>query len=666
MARPPFFDLHSPASPWSRRRFCVNATIGTLATTLLRATPAPALSAGPTMTTRTAWTNLLLEWSEAMRAQLIVDPTDPTRHGALACPACGHIHGRCMDAAYPFFKVAKLTGDLRFVEAGRAVMGWAEANVSQPDGSWTVVADPKSWAGISIFGAIALAETLHHHGDLLDEPTRHAWTHRLRRAAKYIHRSFTIDFTNINYPATAVYGLHLFGTILNEPAYLAHARTLATQIPAFLTSPHSLLLGEGKPSHARSARGFPAVDLGYNVEESLVALSLYAVDAGDRGLEDRLVEAWRGHLQFMLPDGGWDNSWGTRQAKWSYWGSRTSDGCQPGLMALAHRDPAFGLAAQRNFELLRACTDNGLLHGGPHYAARGAPPCIHHTFTHAKALAAALDRAEIDTELPALTALPREAQKSVISVPEIATWLVARGDWRATVTAYDFVYRADARQPTGGTVSMLWHRAIGPVCAGSMARYVKVEAYNMQDDPHGRNDVLTPRLEAIVDGQLYSQLWDLTAEVDVSAGPSTDRFIVHTRLANEHGERPEGTGRHAQISYTFGADQLRIEAALEGNWPSGAEVRLVWPVIATPTEQAEPVKRSEGRTWNIHRTGSTLQVSANRPLAIPDAPQQRWFSLTPGFCALPFILPIATDLDRTGTIELRVLNQTGNIVPSHL
>jgi hypothetical protein len=28
------------------------------------------------------------------------------------------------------------------------------------------------------------------------------------------------------------------------------------------------------------------------------------------------------HLEFMLHDGAWDNSWGTRNFKWTYWGNR--------------------------------------------------------------------------------------------------------------------------------------------------------------------------------------------------------------------------------------------------------------------------------------------------------------------------------------------------------
>ena len=46
---------------------------------------------------------------------------------------------------------------------------------------------------------------------------------------------------------------------------------------------------------------------------------------------DQTVAALRTHMEFMLPDGAWDNSWGTRNYKWSWWGSRTSDGCHPAM-----------------------------------------------------------------------------------------------------------------------------------------------------------------------------------------------------------------------------------------------------------------------------------------------------------------------------------------------
>ena len=636
---------------WSRRRFCQRVTLGAAALASGMRLGAVGGPARPEVdsASRAMFTGLLLDWCDGMMAHQIKEPADLARHGALGCPACAHIHGRCMDAVYPFFHAAKLTGDRRYVEAGKAVMDWAEHNVSQADGSWTVIANPKSWAGISIFGAIALAETLHHHGDLLDAATRAAWTARLRRAADYIHRTFTIDFTNINYPATAVHGLHLFGTILDEPAYLAHAKTLATGVKDYFTSPHGLLLGEGKPSRAQSDRGLYPVDLGYNVEESLVGLSLYAVEAGDAELEALVVRSWRAHLAFMLPDGGWDNSWGTRQAKWSYWGSRTCDGCQPGLAVLAHRDPVFATAAIRNTELLRACTAEGLIHGGPHYAARGVPPCIHHTFTHAKAIAAVLDRGDLVDRLGDHAPLPRATAQGLTRFPEIATSLVAHRGWRGTVTAYDFVYRADVRQPTGGALSMLWHDALGPVFAGSMARYVKVEVNNMQDHPDGRDDVLTPRLEADRDGRLFSQLWDLKAQVETDETKARTTFDVRTQLSDEQGEALSAELQPCHVGMVFDSDGVELRATLPPDWPVEASARLVLPVIATADESVE---RRSPHDLRVRKSGGVLRIVSDAVLEIGDAPGGRVFNLTPGFCAIPIVVRLRSEGGSGVTVRL--------------
>ncbi len=101
----------------------------------------------------------------------------------------------------------------------------------------------------------------------------------------------------------------------------------------------------------------------------------------------------------MLPDGAWDNSWGSRNYKWTWWGSRTSDGCHPAYILLADHEPKFLEAAHRNLELMSACTHNNLLYGGPTTSQHGDQPCIHHTFTHAKSLATVLD-SNVPTSTP--------------------------------------------------------------------------------------------------------------------------------------------------------------------------------------------------------------------------------------------------------------------------
>ena len=117
-------------------------------------------------------------------------------------------------------------------------------------------------------------------------------------------------------------------------------------------SENGLLFGEGQPNDAVSEKGCTAIDMGgYNVEESLPSLCRYAMESGDKEAFNVFVDSYRAHLEFMLPDGAWDNSIGTRAFKWTYWGSRTSDGCQEVLFHLGKQDPVFAEAALRNLDL---------------------------------------------------------------------------------------------------------------------------------------------------------------------------------------------------------------------------------------------------------------------------------------------------------------------------
>lgn len=221
--------------------------------------------------------SLLADWCDGMLKQQIMKPEDLKEHGALGCPSCSFIHGRCMDAVYPFMYMADITGNKKYLEAAILVMNWAENNVSQIDGSWTVIPDPKSWRGITVFGAIALGEALHYHGHILEENIRNKWIKRLEKATKFIFDNFSMTYSNVNYGFTAVYALNLLGKILAVPVYIERSRELAKEVKNYFTEPNKLIYGELKPIDEKSKRGLYGVDLGYNVEESLngVVLCIY-------------------------------------------------------------------------------------------------------------------------------------------------------------------------------------------------------------------------------------------------------------------------------------------------------------------------------------------------------------------------------------------------------
>jgi hypothetical protein len=460
---------------------------------------------------------------------------------------------------------------------------------------------------------------------------------QLGRAGDFIFENFTaLDFSNINYGCTGIHGMDLLGRILKRPAYLERSRQLASGLKNYLTEPNGLLFGEGKPSNGTSPRGCRPVDLGYNVEETLMSIALAADASGDaelRAIAGRLMTA---HLEFMLPDGGWDNSWGTRQSKWSYWGSRTCDGCQHGYAVMAKEHPAFATAVIENTRLYRRCTAKGLLHGGPHYISHGVKPCVHHTFTHAKALAGLRDHGDLAKRIKNAVPLPRAVSVGIREYPEIATWLAARGPWRATVTAYDWIYHEKAQQPTGGAISMLWHQLAGPLFAGSMARYHLVEKNNMQLYPE--DHPLTPRVELWEDGEWFTQLYDLTAKVTASDKDGVINFEVAARLLNQ-ARKPSRSKPDCSLLYQFDAETLKITASAPG-------ARLMLPVISA---NGEKVVQTANRI-EIHKLQCTLVIESNAPLRIQETKRERIFNLVPGFEAVPVIAEIPKD----GKLECRI------------
>jgi hypothetical protein len=570
---------------------------------------------------------LLGEWCGRLLRLQIAAPGDAARDGALRCPACSFLHGRCADAVYPLLHMARTSGEARYLDAAVRLQRWSDT-VSEPDGAFRNDVEPGSWKGITVFAVIALAEAIHHHGELLEPPVRARWRDRMLRATRFLDGFITMQTGNVNYPVTAALAFALAGHVLDEPRWRARGRALARAALAYFT-PRGLLFGEGHPQDGTTAKGGRAVDLGYDVEESLPALALYALVEGDEDVAAAVVGSLRAQLEFMLPDGAWDNGWGTRQFKWTWWGSRTSDGCQPAYALMAGRDPRFAEAAQRNLEQLAACTHEGLLHGGPHYHLQGVPPCVHHTFTHAKALATVLDRGGPTAPPRPRLPLPRDEAYGLRSFPEIGTWLASVGAWRGTFTEYDWEYRPPGGgHPTGGALSLLYHQRIGPVLTASMTEYQLWEAHNQQAPGDWPTMPLTPRIE--VDGA--TSLSDLTARASARQEPGGVVLEAAGRLLTAaHADPAGGPARYA-LRVVLTPDAVRIEAG------SDAAARLVLPVVCTRRERAQRVGR---RRVHVDRERGRLVLECDAPAEFAPVAERRVFNLVPGFQCVPVVVPFA-------------------------
>ena len=594
------------------------------------------------------YAELLRTWCDGLIAHQETGIADGAVRGAFVCPACRIIHGRCGDAVYPLLRMARTTGDAKYVRAAVAGHEWSEQNVSRADGSWVNDVTLSSWQGITVFHAIALAEALHHHGELLDAATRKQWMERLARAAKFLDGFISIETGNINYPVTASYCFALCGRVLGEAKYTERGRGLAHASLEHFTA-NGFLAGEGHPLTGVTKKGCRPVDLGYNVEESLPALAMHSLLTGDKVVLDQTVKALRTHAEFMLPDGAWDNSWGTRNYKWSWWGSRTSDGCHPAYVLLADHDAKFREVAWRNLELMAACTHEGLLYGGPDYFVHGDRPCIHHTFTHAKALATVLDRGGAQLGVVERVALPRDEAYGLKSFPEIGTRLAAVGEWRATVTENDYEYVEQVQagggqgggHATGGALSMLYHRDLGPILTASMTEYKLVEISNQQVVRDGKQMALKPRIELVLgpgSGGTYTSLSDLEAVVTASEVGGEVRFEARGRLLSAT-HKPVASGEvRYWLKYTLSAGGVEIAARADGAGVAG--LRFILPVIS---RSDEAVVLADAKTVRIAKARGTLVVKTG--VAFEALTTERTFNLVPGFECLALVVPMEVGRD---------------------
>lgn len=585
--------------------------------------------------------SLLKDWCDALTGLQLTQITDPSLYGGILCPACGRIHGRCGDAIYPMLFMAVRTGETKYLDCAKRLFLWSE-NMVNPDGSYRNDTN-SDWNGITVFAVTQLAEALHGYSRLLDAETCTLWTRRLRIGADYLLGNAEKIGGNVNYPVTAAYAMAAAGHALNDGRYIRKAHALAQNALHYIT-PEGLLYGEGKPWERITPKGCRPMDLGYNVEESLPALLAYAELEQDEAVRAAAEKALLAHLAFMLPDGAWDNSWGTRNNKWSYWGSRTSDGCLLGYGLLAEKYPACGEAVRRNTQLLRACTQNGLLCGGPMYADAGERPCVHHTICHAKALASLLEHG-IEPAKSAVP-LPRETQAAVVTFPMVHVSLLSKGPWRATVSDYDFEYSSEGHA-TGGAVTMLWHESLGPVFAGTMTKYALVEPNNMQLPQYLGEICLTPRLEYAENGAYYRSINDLSAIVSCTEAPGAICVHASGRLcdAAQAGERTYS------LRYTL--TDSAFEIAGQAAHP-GAVLHL--PVISG---QADRVRIPDACTVILEREKGRITLRADRPLRIRDdfpqkapltekkpaaAPEyHRVFNPVGGFEALPVCLDAGSE-----------------------
>lgn len=477
---------------------------------------------------------LLKSWCDTLIKYQLTSIDDEKLYGALICPACASNHGRSADAVLGLTYMYSETKDEKYLNCARLLIDWAEKNTKHPDGSYYNDVN-KDWKCITSFYQIALGETLVHFSDCLDKKTYNKWFNIFKAQSEFL-----IDYLGgpntphpvINYYCGWSHSMAIAYKILKDEKYKAKAQHWLDFAVGFISKDY-ILRGEGHPIDLVTERGRSPVDIGYNVEESLPALYSAAKILKDEKALEKVKKAILTHIEFMLPDGAWDNSFGSRNGKWTYYGSRTSDGCQTAF--LDADDDIITEAALRNFEMYEKCSHNGFLYGGLMYHDANEPACLHHQFTHGKSLVHICLKYKERKNVK----LPREKEYGIKKFDTAGITLVSKNKWRASITDNDCAYFKKAN-PIGGSITMLYHMDLGPVLAASMTKYQIIEPNNFQMQ---RNAVCDPCSTMRIEAGEYSNLLSLDTILN-------DNLEAFGSLANENGEK----NASFMIKYEFDKD----------------------------------------------------------------------------------------------------------------
>ena len=552
---------------------------------------------------------LLAKWCDGMIAHQLDFPNDGGLNGAMVCSACAYLHGRIGDTVYPFVVQWDSTGDDRYLIAARKAIGWCEANTLCSDGSY--MNDLKTpWNYITVFSQIAIGRTLRQFGDKLPQDFRARLESIYVRQSRWLYDCFrdpqTADKVEVNYWGNYAEAMAEAGIRLNEPKYLDEARNVVEGRLKKLFVQDGMLIGEVIPLDVRTPnRGLAAVDIGYNLEETLPAMLAAAETLKDKEFEEQVVASAKAHLEFMLPDGAIDATTGSRAYKWTYSGSRTTDGVLPLLAKLERRGVRWANRAVERVVALHAklTGDDGLLYGGLYYRDAKEPACLHHTLTHAKGLA---EYIVLKRQMPKpcdSEPMPRERTNRVVSRPSMDVELASVGPWRATFSASDaYVLPEDARRLAtgGGSLTLLWHEKTGLLLAGTQADFFFLESTNQQETRRERKILsATPRLET---ANGFSNVQDFDVKIDSRLSQGVYSYSAKGVLTSLKG----GKGAAFAIDYKLDEKSLSVRAKAD------CACRYYLPIVGGDDTDVDV----SGNRATIRRNGVRFAVTSSVPLKI--------------------------------------------------
>ncbi len=569
---------------------------------------------------------------DALIARQVRDESSPD-FGGILCPRCGIAHARAGEAVFPLSYFYSETREKKYLDAGLRLMLWL-AGAQEDDGSWGRAAPEAT----TVFVTTALG----HSHDLVVKEMKAAERERLeqvmRGGAEYLYRNASLEWAEKGEPGvncflTSCPALHVAGDVLGEEKYKERAKENALAGMGRFNE-EGFLLGEGAGSQAV---GRPGVDVARDLEIGLGALVLYSCLSGNEEAREAARKALETHLHFITPSGYIDDSWGERVSEWMLLGNVAGSGCQTAFLPLRNTDARYQRAAGQNLRfLLKNMLKDGLVTTGPH--AKDNPEyvsCIVPTVARVKAASYGLIYScGVPLCLSGKSLLPTEEKGWVRLYRTVNVLQVRTSSLLCTITGYGGAPSNDGegtRVPGGGTISHLWHERFGTVQAASCAGSAKARAPSL-----GRSvGCLTPRIEAEIGGEIFSNVYDPDAAISVSEqGMIDDRLEARVtgRLKSAKGEDPQ---LEYSILYRFDGEVISKEMEVRG--VREAQLRSVEPMVfgagcdLLSVEKGIEIRSAGGSSCILRASGESTTI---RTVSRQDAV---WNEL-PGLYALPIVI----------------------------
>ncbi|NQT81649.1 hypothetical protein HQ563_01395 [bacterium] len=563
--------------------------------------------------------------------------------GGILCPLCGEVHIRTGEALFPFCYFYSQTKERKYIESAARLIGWLFRTQNE-EGSWGREGGdvPK---GATVFVTAALCHAYQVAESDLEGEDRGMLDKMIRGGAEYVYRVATPQWAEkgepgINWFICSSAALQLAYAVTGEEKYRERAKDNAFSGIEQMNE-DGFLVGEGTTS---LGSGLPSVDVARNLEVGLGALVVYSCLSGNEEVRRAVLRSLETHLNFITPAGYIDDSWGTRVCEWTLLGNVNGGGCQTALMPLRNCDARFQRAAGQNLRyMLKNMMKDGLVATGPHAKDNAEfVSCIKPTASRANTVCQALVYCcGVPLSPTGKSILPTEEKGWVRFYKSVNVIQVRTSALLCTISGYG----------AGGTVSHVWHSGFGVVQAGSGTIGDEARVWSLNEPPP--TGCLTPRIEAEIDGELFSNLFEPRALLSLSGDSvSNDRFWISVRgcLKSASGK---DSGLDYIIAYRLEGGIISKEIVVEG--PRETSLRSVEPIVFARGCELDVGERSV----EIKHPGGTSCILTAPPEHARIGPVSRensiWHSF-PALNAIPIVIEPAENANARRiiySIELR-------------